>query len=165
MSGRKPSWRITALIETHNLSSPYSTCSGCSICSMIEKISKEAGLWIKTQPNEHYYHGNQKITYEELEKYLDEGYLKKEICKMTGIAPSTLTKRMIKWFPERHERRENRKLSIDLKDYKRLLAEGMKREDIAKQQGITLRMLDYNVGKWYREDKRHESSKTQQRSS
>ena len=156
MSVRKPSWQITALIETHNLSTPYTECEGCSICSMIEEISKEAGLWIKTEPNKQYIPSHEKITYEQLEKLLDEGYLRKEICLMTGLSKSALARLIMKWFPERHEKRENRKPTVDLKEYQKLLLAGMKREDIAKKQGLSLRMLDYYVGKWYKEAKQHE---------
>lgn len=157
MSGRKPSWQITALIETHNLSTPYVKCSGCSICKMIEDISKEAGLWIKDQSNQYYAPNGTKITFEQLGSLLDEGYSRKEICQMTGIQKNALARRIKKWFPERYGR-EAFKPTFDLQEYQRLLAKGMKREDIAKREGINLRKLDYNVGKWYKEAKQHEAS-------
>ena len=151
MSGRKPSWQITALIETHNLSTPYAECEGCSICSMIEEISKEAGLWLGKRP-----HKRMNITAEELEELLNAGYMKKEICAMKGISKSTLSGLIKRLLPERSKNRNIYNITISLEEYRRMKNQGMKREEIAKQQNVPLTTLERHIWKLNKEAKQHE---------
>ena len=152
MSGRKPSWQITALIETHNLSTPYAECQGCSICNMIEEISKETGLWMDEKPKR--YNKRTNITAEELEGLLNAGYMKKEICAMKGISKSTLSGLIKRLLPERSKKRNLYNITIDLEEYRRMKNQGMKREEIAKQQNVPLTTLERHIWKLNKEAKR-----------
>ena len=153
MSGRKPSWQITALIETHNLSTPYAECQGCSICSMIEEISRETGLWMDENPNRY---KRTNITAEELEELLNAGYMKKEICTMNGISKTTLSGLIKRLLPERSKSRNIYNITIDLEEYRRMKNQGMKREEIAKQQNVPLTTLERHIWKLNKEAKQHE---------
>ena len=147
---RKPSWKITTLIETHNLSTPYAECDGCSICSMIEEISRETGLWMNEKPKR--YNKRTTLTPEKLEELLDAGIMKKDICEMTGLSKNALSNLIKRWLPDRHVKRNKYNPTIDLKEYKRLLSTGIKREDIARQQKMSIHTLDRYVSKWYKEE-------------
>ena len=150
MSARKPSWRITALIETHNLIAPYAECQGCSICSVIEEISKETGLWMNEKPKR--YNKRTNLTPKSLEEMLDAGIMKKDICEMTGLSKNALSNLIKRWLPDRHVKRNKYNPTLNFQEYQQLLNKGIKREEIARRQGMSVHALDYYVKKWREED-------------
>lgn len=98
------------------------------------------------------------LTPDVLEELLDAGYMKKEIMEMTGLKKSTLSGLIKRWLPERHVKRDKYTLTIDFEEYKRMKTLGMKREDIARHQNISIAALDHYVKRWYKEERNNERS-------